>query len=148
MHYGVMTRACVLVILLGACDPETSESPPVHGPAPRTVLAVRAASPRPELAAEPARFEDAEVEDDPDGDDGDDGDGGDDEADEADPAADADRDHLIDTDDQCPDDPEDLDGFEDTDGCPDADVDHEGILEIEDRCPDDPGDGDDLDGCP
>ncbi len=29
--------------------------------------------------------------------------------------------------DQCPNDPEDKDGFEDQDGCPDPDNDHDGI---------------------
>ena len=36
--------------------------------------------------------------------------------------ADKDADYILDEDDKCPDEPEDIDGFEDTDGCPDYDV--------------------------
>ena len=53
--------------------------------------------------------------------------------------------------DQCPDEPEDFDGFKDEDGCPDPDNDQDGILDIDDRCPDiaEDRDGDhDEDGCP
>ena len=48
-----------------------------------------------------------------------------------------DRDHdgVPDDVDQCPDVPEDLDGFEDTDGCPDLDDDDDGILDKYDACP-------------
>ena len=56
-------------------------------------------------------------------------------------------DHL----DACPDDPEDLDGFEDADGCPDPDNDGDGIPDDLDRCPNTPEDFDgieDADGCP
>jgi len=41
--------------------------------------------------------------------------------------------------DECPDEPEDHDGFEDADGCPDPDNDRDGILDIDDKCPNDPG---------
>ncbi len=53
--------------------------------------------------------------------------------------------------DQCPDDPEDFDGFKDEDGCPDPDNDNDGILDVDDRCPNTPEDRDgdeDEDGCP
>jgi len=64
-----------------------------------------------------------------------------------------DRDHdgLKDDIDQCPDDPEDHDGFQDEDGCPDPDNDRDGILDIDDACPLVPEDHDgdeDEDGCP
>jgi hypothetical protein len=53
--------------------------------------------------------------------------------------------------DQCPDQAEDFDGFEDTDGCPDPDNDHDGIPDAQDKCPNEPetinGIRDD-DGCP
>jgi len=53
--------------------------------------------------------------------------------------------------DQCPDDPEDFDGFKDEDGCPDPDNDQDGILDVDDRCVNEPEDRDgdhDEDGCP
>ncbi len=64
-----------------------------------------------------------------------------------------DRDHdgIRDGLDDCPDDPEDFDGFEDGDGCPDPDNDKDGILDGDDKCPNEPEDKDgfeDLDGCP
>jgi len=49
--------------------------------------------------------------------------------------------------DQCPDDPEDKDGFEDEDGCPDFDNDQDGIPDVEDKCPNVPGPADNQ-GCP
>jgi OOP family OmpA-OmpF porin len=64
---------------------------------------------------------------------------------------DRDRDGIKDDVDQCPDDPEDMDDFEDTDGCPDPDNDRDQILDIEDQCPLIPEDRDgdaDEDGCP
>ena len=64
---------------------------------------------------------------------------------------DRDNDGIKDDVDQCPDDPEDKDGFEDEDGCPDLDNDHDGIPDDKDGCPDDPEDKDgfeDEDGCP
>jgi len=64
---------------------------------------------------------------------------------------DRDGDGIKDDVDQCPDDPEDQDGFEDTDGCPDPDNDRDGILDKEDACPLVPEDKDgdqDEDGCP
>ncbi|MBK7579391.1 MAG: OmpA family protein [Myxococcales bacterium] len=53
--------------------------------------------------------------------------------------------------DQCPDEPEDFDGFRDEDGCPEPDNDNDGILDVDDRCPNIPEDRDgdeDEDGCP
>jgi outer membrane protein OmpA-like peptidoglycan-associated protein len=53
--------------------------------------------------------------------------------------------------DECINIPEDIDGFEDEDGCPDEDNDRDGLLDATDGCPDDPEDFDDyqdLDGCP
>ena len=67
---------------------------------------------------------------------------------------DRDNDGLKDDVDQCPDQPEDKDGFEDEDGCPEGnknDRDNDGILDDVDQCPDDPEDKDkfeDEDGCP
>jgi OmpA-OmpF porin, OOP family len=64
---------------------------------------------------------------------------------------DRDGDGLRDDVDQCPDDPEDFDNFEDSDGCPDPDNDNDGIPDKKDRCPNIPEDMDgdeDDDGCP
>lgn len=64
---------------------------------------------------------------------------------------DSDDDGIIDGIDQCPDEPEDFDGFQDGDGCPDPDNDSDGISDIADRCPDASEDFDgfqDEDGCP
>ena len=50
----------------------------------------------------------------------------------------ADRDHdgVVDDVDRCPNDAEDCDGFEDTDGCLDQDNDHDGRPDYCDECPD------------
>ena len=64
---------------------------------------------------------------------------------------DRDGDGIKDDVDQCPDDPEDFDGFKDEDGCPDPDNDNDGIPDVDDRCPNVPEDRDgieDQDGCP
>jgi outer membrane protein OmpA-like peptidoglycan-associated protein len=64
--------------------------------------------------------------------------------------SDRDRDGIYDERDRCPDSAEDMDDFEDEDGCPDRDNDSDGIIDDEDECPDaaeDPG-GRDNDGCP
>jgi outer membrane protein OmpA-like peptidoglycan-associated protein len=64
---------------------------------------------------------------------------------------DRDGDGIKDDVDQCPDDPEDLDDFEDIDGCPDPDNDRDGIPDVDDECPLVPEDRDgieDEDGCP
>ncbi len=64
---------------------------------------------------------------------------------------DRDGDGVLDTDDTCPDDREDLDGFRDVDGCPEFDNDGDGVADGVDTCPDQPEDRDgnlDADGCP
>lgn len=64
---------------------------------------------------------------------------------------DRDADGVPDDIDKCPDDPEDMDGFEDADGCPDLDNDKDGIRDADDLCPNDAEDKDgikDEDGCP
>jgi OOP family OmpA-OmpF porin len=64
---------------------------------------------------------------------------------------DRDGDGYRDDRDQCPDEPEDFDNWEDSDGCPDPDNDNDGILDKDDRCPNIPEDFDgieDHDGCP
>ncbi len=66
-------------------------------------------------------------------------------------ATDTDEDGLIDVEDQCPADAEDVDGYEDSDGCPDVDNDGDAIPDDADKCPGDPEDidgFDDTDGCP
>jgi outer membrane protein OmpA-like peptidoglycan-associated protein len=53
--------------------------------------------------------------------------------------------------DQCPEIPEDKDGFEDADGCPDIDNDMDHVLDIADKCPNVPetyNGFEDEDGCP
>lgn len=61
--------------------------------------------------------------------------------------ADRDGDGIPDDYDQCPDEPEDVDGFQDGDGCPDPDNDNDGIPDVEDACPNDKGPRE-MDGCP
>ena len=64
---------------------------------------------------------------------------------------DSDGDGIWDTDDACPSNPEDYDGFQDEDGCPEYDNDGDGITDEKDKCPNDPEDFDgfqDDDGCP
>jgi outer membrane protein OmpA-like peptidoglycan-associated protein len=64
---------------------------------------------------------------------------------------DRDGDGLVEPADVCPEEPEDLDGHADTDGCPDADNDEDEILDVVDQCPLEPEDIDgfkDDDGCP
>lgn len=68
------------------------------------------------------------------------------------PPGDRDGDGIIDEQDACPDEPEDLDGSEDADGCPESeDTDGDGLDDIRDTCPLEPEDADgfaDEDGCP
>ncbi len=54
------------------------------------------------------------------------------------PPLETDRDHdgLVGAADRCPDNAEDKDGTDDTDGCPDPDNDRDGILDAVDKCPD------------
>lgn len=64
---------------------------------------------------------------------------------------DQDNDGILDDRDGCPTVPEDIDGFEDSDGCPDYDNDRDGIFDTQDKCPMEPEDRDgfeDQDGCP
>jgi outer membrane protein OmpA-like peptidoglycan-associated protein len=64
---------------------------------------------------------------------------------------DDDHDGIKNNDDRCPKDAEDVDGFEDSDGCPDTDNDKDGIADVHDKCPMDSEDKDgfnDDDGCP
>jgi outer membrane protein OmpA-like peptidoglycan-associated protein/opacity protein-like surface antigen len=66
-------------------------------------------------------------------------------------AGDCDKDGIYGSQDKCPKEKEDFDGFQDDDGCPDPDNDGDGILDVNDMCPDDPEDFDgyqDEDGCP
>jgi outer membrane protein OmpA-like peptidoglycan-associated protein len=65
--------------------------------------------------------------------------------------ADGDADEILDRDDRCPEEAEDLDGFEDEDGCPDGDNDGDGLADSADQCADEAEDVDeheDDDGCP
>jgi outer membrane protein OmpA-like peptidoglycan-associated protein len=67
------------------------------------------------------------------------------------PILDIDGDGILDDVDQCPNEPEDFDGFQDEDGCPDPDNDGDGVLDVNDGCPNDAEDIDgfqDEDGCP
>ncbi len=64
---------------------------------------------------------------------------------------DRDNDGITDSIDRCPVFPEDIDGYQDFDGCPDPDNDGDGILDVMDQCPDEAEDQDDFqdsDGCP
>ncbi len=65
--------------------------------------------------------------------------------------ADSDGDGLLDSIDECPQAPEDADGFEDEDGCPDPDNDADGIEDQGDMCPNEPetvNNWEEEDGCP
>ena len=67
------------------------------------------------------------------------------------PPGDTDGDGRADDVDRCPDEPEDVDGFQDEDGCPDPDNDGDGVAAINDKCPSEPESFDgvqDEDGCP
>ncbi len=64
---------------------------------------------------------------------------------------DQDGDGVHDSDDRCPDEVEDQDGYLDEDGCPEPDNDGDGILDGSDQCPSDAENIngiDDEDGCP
>jgi len=65
---------------------------------------------------------------------------------------DSDGDHVLDRDDACPSEAEDVDGYQDDDGCPDRDNDGDGLPDSADRCPmeaeDHAGGATDNDGCP
>ncbi len=64
---------------------------------------------------------------------------------------DYDNDGILNDDDACPKVAEDMDGFQDEDGCPELDNDRDGLNDDCDKCPDQPEDMDgfmDEDGCP
>jgi outer membrane protein OmpA-like peptidoglycan-associated protein len=64
---------------------------------------------------------------------------------------DLDRDGRTGENDRCPEAGEDIDGYEDADGCPDPDNDRDEIADTDDDCPNEPEDVDgfeDDDGCP
>ncbi len=64
---------------------------------------------------------------------------------------DKDGDGIYDRVDDCPEDPEDIDVWQDEDGCPDPDNDEDGVLDVHDGAPNDPEDKDafeDSDGVP
>lgn len=66
-------------------------------------------------------------------------------------STDLDKDNILDAFDICIDKAEDMDGFEDEDGCPDYDNDQDGVLDFEDNCMNESEDVDgfeDEDGCP
>lgn len=66
-------------------------------------------------------------------------------------AGDKDNDGIPNDVDDCPKVAEDMDGFEDRDGCPDPDNDKDGVLDVNDKCLNNPEDLDkfeDSDGCP
>jgi OmpA-OmpF porin, OOP family len=60
---------------------------------------------------------------------------------------DRDNDGVLDPVDRCIDQPEDIDNFQDEDGCPDPDNDNDGILDTVDKCPNEAGPMQNL-GCP
>ena len=67
------------------------------------------------------------------------------------PNPDPDGDGILGDADKCPNEPEDFDGFEDTDGCPEPDNDQDGLADATDSCPNHAEDKDgfqDDDGCP
>lgn len=67
------------------------------------------------------------------------------------PDTDTDGDGIMDRVDDCPSEPEDMDGFEDENGCPDPDNDGDGIPDDADQCVNEPETAnglEDEDGCP
>ncbi len=67
------------------------------------------------------------------------------------PPPDMDHDGIPDDVDNCPTQPEDIDGYQDADGCPDIDNDLDRVLDIADKCPNQPENYngfEDEDGCP
>ena len=60
---------------------------------------------------------------------------------------DRDGDGILDPSDKCIDQPEDMDGFQDEDGCPELDNDNDGILDAADKCPNEAGPMQNM-GCP
>jgi OOP family OmpA-OmpF porin len=67
------------------------------------------------------------------------------------PSVDKDLDTIPDAADKCPAEAEDIDGFQDDDGCPELDNDNDGVGDDDDTCPSDPETKNgykDTDGCP
>jgi OmpA-OmpF porin, OOP family len=67
------------------------------------------------------------------------------------PSPDPDGDGIVGNNDKCPNEAEDKDGFEDSDGCPEPDNDKDGIADPQDKCPmkaETVNGIDDDDGCP
>lgn len=65
--------------------------------------------------------------------------------------SDTDHDGIYGRKDKCPNQPEDMDGYKDDDGCPDLDNDKDSIPDVSDKCPNQAEDIDgfeDADGCP
>lgn len=62
------------------------------------------------------------------------------------PSNDADEDRIANVVDSCPRQPEDMDGFQDEDGCPDLDNNVDGVPDLRDACPLEPGGP--ASGCP
>jgi OmpA-OmpF porin, OOP family len=60
---------------------------------------------------------------------------------------DRDGDGILDPSDKCIDQPEDMDAFQDEDGCPEPDNDNDGILDTADKCPNEAGPMANM-GCP
>ncbi|MDP2269730.1 MAG: OmpA family protein [Archangium sp.] len=60
---------------------------------------------------------------------------------------DRDGDGILDPSDKCIDQPEDMDAFQDEDGCPEPDNDNDGILDTSDKCPNEAGPMQNM-GCP
>jgi len=66
-------------------------------------------------------------------------------------AGDKDHDGVPNKTDTCKEEPEDMDSFEDDNGCPDPDNDADGLMDADDKCPNEAEDKDmfqDTDGCP
>ncbi|MDX1702302.1 MAG: outer membrane beta-barrel protein, partial [Melioribacteraceae bacterium] len=64
---------------------------------------------------------------------------------------DIDNDGILNSDDSCPEQSEDFDGFEDEDGCPEFDNDNDGIVDLKDECTNEAEDFDGFEdnaGCP
>ena len=66
-------------------------------------------------------------------------------------SSDIDMDNIPNKMDECPNEAEDMDGYQDTDGCPELDNDKDGVEDTEDKCvfvPEDRDGFEDKDGCP
>jgi hypothetical protein len=118
-HCRDMIHTCVLVLVVLAAACDRAEAPPPpSSPVPRIATLPRIVPARPAIPPRLAQ------------------------------PGDRDGDQIANDRDRCPDGAEDVDGFEDDDGCPDLDTDFEEILDVEDRCPDSAEVPEDGDGCP